>query len=143
MQRRRVHSLSDTNTVTNDHILIATIDESNGVNAHGLRASFITEPEVADANANGNWAIWCIPDEASLVPNTNTSALEAEDSNAFMWATGVYASSNQTPSHCDIELGTSRNCQRGARIVLVVTRGGVTTGSVRIRSVMTYFTKSL
>ena len=144
MQRRRVHSVNSVGGVGADHDNIATIDESNGVNAHGLRVSFICEPEDSNANATGLWVLFCLPDETSSIPVVSSTALEAEGSNAFIWALGTWAGSNETP-YCspEIAINTSRNCQNGARLVLRVNRSGVSAGQVRIRSTMTYFTTSL
>ena len=142
MQRRRVHTGTDQIAVS-QFTIVATIDESNGVNAHGFRASFIVEPEVADANANGNWVLYCLPDETSAQPGSTTAVLELEGSNAFIWALGTWAASNQTPYCKDIEIGTSRNCQQGARLLLVVQQEGITSGQSRVRSLMTFHTKSL
>ncbi len=144
MQRRRVHAVTSNLGVAVSHTLLATIDESNGVNAHGMRISFICEPENASANAWGTWALYCLPDEASALPVQNIAVLETEISNAFMWAVGTWAASNETP-YCSpaIDLGTSRNCQNGARLVLIINPEGVSAGLVRISSVMSYFTKSL
>jgi len=143
VKRRRVHALTSTGAVATNMQLIGTIDESNGVNVHGVRVSFIIEPENADANANGHYALWCMPDEISAVPVPSSALLELEGSNAFLWAVGTFAASNQTPTTINLDLGTSRNCQQGARIVLVVNREGVSAGNVRIRAVMTFFTTSL
>ena len=143
MQRARVHASSDSFGAGTEYSLIYTIDESNGVNVHGLRVSFIVEPENADANANGLWVLWCMPDEVPAVPSPSTGLMELEGSNAFIWACGAYAASNQTPFCKDLDLQTSRNCQQGARVVLVVRREGVSAGNVRIRAIMRCFTKSL
>ena len=140
MQRRRVHAISATGGSSLVVNLIGTIDETNGTNVHGVRGSFIVEPEDADANGNGNWAVWCMPDETSAVPVTSTASLELEGSNAFLWAIGTWAASNQTPYCKDFDLSTSRNCQAGARIVLVVDVEGLSVGNARIRSTLTYFT---
>ena len=122
---------------------MATIDETNGANVHGVIADFIIEPENADANANGVWAIFCMPDELSTIPVPTIALMEAEGSNAFVWATGVWAASNQTPFCKEIKLGTSRNCQNGARIVLKIYHEGVSAGLVRNLLSLVYFTKSL
>ena len=141
MQRRRVHaSTSNTGGAGAVLSLVGTIDETNGTNVHGLRCSFIAEPEAADANANGNWVIYCLPDEVSAQPGSGTPVLEVEGSNAFIWALGTWAASNQTPYCKDIEIRTTRNCQKGARIILAVDTEGLTTGEVRLRATMTYFT---
>ncbi len=144
MQRKRVHFATGTGGVGTQFNLTGTIDESNGVNAHGLFAQFICEPQDADANANGQWALWCLPDEASAVPATSNGALETEASNAFLWACGNWAASNQTP-YCSeaIRPKTSRNCQNGARIVLSVVNNGVSAGLVQCNRSLCYFTKSL
>ena len=86
MQRRRVHAITSTGGSSFVLELTGTIDETNGTNVHGVRASFIVEPEDAGANANGNWVIYCIPDEQSTVPVASTANLELEKSNAFIWA---------------------------------------------------------
>ena len=142
MQRRRVHASTATIAVAN-HTTIATIDESNGVNAHGLRVSFIVEPQDADANGNGNWVLYCLPDEVSAQPTSTTAVLELEGANAFIWALGTWAASNQTPYCKDIEIGTSRNCQQGARLLFVVFQEGISAGLSRVRTIMTFHTKSL
>ena len=140
MQRRRVHAISATGGSSLVLNTVGTIDETNGTNVHGVRASFIVEPEDASANANGNWAIYCLPDETSTIPVASTAILELEGSNAFTWAVGTWAASNETPYCKDIDMSTSRNCQRGARIVLVVDVEGLSAGNARIRSTLTYFT---
>ena len=130
--------------VANTADLVAVIDESNGVNAHNLHASFTCEPDSTDANAAGQWWILCIPDEASAIPVSTNAGLEAELSNAFIWASGLWVASNQTPYHSgDITFKTSRNCQNGARLVLGVFVEGITAGSTRCVKMLTYNTKSL
>jgi len=143
MQRRRVHTIQETVAVNTAVDLIGTIDETNGVNAHGMRCSFTCLPDQQNANADGHWVIWCIPDEATAVPPIGTGALELEASNAFMWAIGTWSGSNETPYCKDIELGTSRNCQKGARLVLSIRADDLTAGMLEVRASMTYFTKSL
>ena len=145
MERKRVHynsSLKAGTGATTD--LVATIDETNGVNAHNIHFSITIEADSTDANSKGQWVLWCIPDENSAVPSSSQAALEAEGSNAFLWACGLWAGSNQTPYNSgDIYLKTTRNCQRGARLVLGTHVEGVTAGSNRIDKMLTYNTKSL
>ena len=143
MQRRRVHAISATLGAGGVLNLIATIDETNGVNAHGLRGSIAIEPQDGGANGNGIWNLWCIPDESSTVPNGSFATMEAEGSNAFLWATGTFVVSNETPFNHDVAIGTSRNCQRGARLILQISLAGLTAGVARTNLLMTYFTKSL
>ena len=144
MQRKRVHAATGTGGTGTQFNLTGTIDETNGVNAHGLICDFTVEPENADANANGTWVLWCIPDEASAIPTASYGALELEASNAFLWALGNWVASNETPYNSGpIKMGTSRNCQNGARLVLSIHANGVTAGILRVGRTLTYFTKSL
>jgi len=144
MQRSRVHVESSNTAVSTNEQILYTVDETNGVNIHGLRIGFIAEPENVDANAWGMWVLWCIPDPVSAVPSITTTVLEAEGSNPYIWAMGVWAASNQTP-YClpETNLGTTRNCQKGARIVLDIRREGVSAGNVRITGFIRCFTSSL
>jgi len=144
MQRKRVHAVSNLPVVGGASILVATIDESNGVNAHNVHLSICCEPDSTDANGHGQWALWCLPDETSGPPTTTIGALEAEGSNAFLWAAGLWMASNQTPYNSgDITFKSSRNCQNGARLVLTVQVEGLTAGAVRVIQLLTYNTKSL
>ncbi len=145
MERKRIHMNTSLKTGTGSTVdLIATIDESNGVNAHNLHLNFVCEPDTAGANATGTWVLYCIPDETSGVPTSGIAELEAEGSNAFIWACGLWAASNETP-FCsgDVTFGTTRNCQNGARLVLAIDVEGITAGGTRINKMITYNTKSL
>ncbi len=146
MERKRVHfntvlAAGAPVTTTN---LVATIDESNGVNVYNIHIEFGCEPDSTDANGHGTWVLWCLPDEASNIPSSTISALEAEQSNAFLWAAGLWFASNQTPFNSyDIPIRTTRNCQNGARLVLSVVVEGLTAGSTRVTKKITYNTASL
>ena len=142
-QRRRVHAADQTGGAGTQLDVVGTVDEGPAVNIHGFRASFTTEPENADANANGTWTVWCLPRQSTAVPGSSIGSLETEADNPVLWAVGMWASSNQTPSEKDIELRTSRNCQAGTRIVLRIRREGVSAGNVDINAVMTWFQTTL
>ena len=143
-ERRRVHALSNTSGAGTTHTNVATVDETNAVNIHGVRISFVCEPEIMDANATGVWALWCLPRVTTAVPATTIANLEAEGDNPVLWMCGVWGGSNQTIYNLPItNPKTSRNCEAGTRVVLAVERGGVSSGNVRIKSIITYFTKSL
>ena len=142
-QRRRVHAGDSSAGVGTNLDVIGTVDEGPAVNIHGFRCSFNTEPENADANANGTWTIWCLPRQTTGIPATTLAALELEGDNPALWAVGLWASSNQTPFVTDVKLGTSRNCQAGTRIVLRVRREGVSAGNVDINAIMTWFETTL
>ena len=144
MQRKRVHAQTSVVSSTGRVLLTGTVDETNGVNFHNVHFGFGVEPENADANANGTWVLWCIPDAVSAVPATAISALEVEGSNPFLWAMGVWTASNQTPYNLgDQVIRSSRNCPRNGRLVLSVDVEGISAGNSRILSYVTYNTKSL
>jgi len=145
MQRRRVHASEIGALPLNNQVsLIATVDESNGINAHGLRACFTAiNTGATSAQSTGTWALFCIPDEISAVPGVDISELESEDSNAFIWAVGLWSSSTETPEKVEINIKTSRNCQRGARIVLRVRNNVQFSTNPSVQLMISYFTKSL
>ena len=131
MQRKRIHAGTFNPAVSAQSNLVGTITEANGVNVHGLWTDFSIEPENADANANGTWVLWCLPDAVSAVPAIGVGTLETEGSNPYIWACGTWIASNQTPFHGNVRPMSSRNCQNGARIVLSIFNQGVSAGLVR------------
>ncbi len=144
MQRRRVHYATATRSAGQTGVIDAPIDESSGVNVHGLRAGFMVEPQDADANAHGTWSLWCLPRESTAIPATSIAALELEADNNVLWACGIWGASNQSPyTKDDIAPKTSRNCPQGSRITLVVTVEGISAGVARLDLYSCYFTKSL
>ncbi len=143
MERRRIHAVTGTSGAGGTADVIATIDESNGVNAHGLRWRFAIEPENTDANANGTYALMCLPRQSTAIPSITINALELEADNPAIWAVGVWIASNQTPFTLEIAPKTTRNCPAGTRIVGRISFSGVSAGVVRQNQTMTYFTQSL
>jgi len=141
-QRRRLDAGSDAAVLNGTETVEITLDESDAVNFHGMHYCFSIEPENADANANGLWILFCLP--AQLIPLAdlpNTFAeLDNEDFLPYVWGVGCWTASNQAPFHYEFAPSTSRNCQRGARIVGRVTVTGVSAGNVRINQTLTGFT---
>ena len=117
-------------------------DKGQAVNIHGLRVEFIIEPEDADANANGNWAVWVLP--GGVIQNTDLpasgGAFGDEAFAPYLWGTGVFAASNQTPEKILFNPASTRNMQAGGRIVLEILMTGVSAGLVRQRTMITCFT---
>jgi len=139
--RRRIISASASSGI-NTEFLTLVLDESDAVNVHGLRVCFSYEPEVGDANANGFWIVWCLPAGQignTGLPNTLTE-LNVEDSNPYIWGVGCFTASNQAPYHMEFAPMTSRNCQKGARIVLELVTLGLTAGNARKIMITTCFT---
>jgi len=144
LERKRVHTAGGSPGAGSALILVANIDESNGVNVHNIHLSVTVEPEDADANSQGQWVLWCLPDKTSGAPSTTLGALEAEGSNAFYVAGDLWSASNQTPFVSgDVTFKTTRNCQNGARLVLTCHVEGTTAGLNSVHMLLTYNTKSL
>ena len=145
-QRRRLTYDSDSNSTldaSNADVTTINLDESDAVNVHGYRFCGSIEPENADANANGFWAVFCLPagvlNVALDLPSTE-GELNSEDTNAYLWGVGCWTASNQAPYHFEFAPSTSRNCQKGARIVAYVVKSGISAGAVRTNIVATCFT---
>jgi len=147
IQRRRLETASDANSTLNSNTVdrvILDIDEGVAVNLHGLRYCFSIEPEVGDANANGWWAVWCLPggiiQPTADLPKTIGEIGNDADISPYLWGLGCWTASNQAPYHGEFNPATSRNCQRNARIVAYVVKEGISSGAVRIIQTMTCFT---
>ncbi len=135
--------LSDNPAVGGSTFLTGTVDESNAVNIHGIICEFGIEPENADANANGTWALMCLPRSSTAIPALSTAGLEAEADNPVIIACGVWVASNQTPFNKQVIIKTSRNCQANTRLVLGLRNEGVSAGLVRHIMSLCYFTTGL
>ncbi len=145
-QRRRVAYESNSDALldtSNVDITNITLDESDAVNVHGYRFCGSIEPENGGANANGFWCVFCLPagvlSAQNDLPNTE-GELNSEDTNAYLWGVGCWTASNEAPYHFEFAPRTSRNCQRGARIIAYVVKSGISAGNVRINLVATCFT---
>ena len=145
-QRRRLDTTSNANSSLNvivpDEVSI-DLDETNVTNVHGLRYCFSIEPEVQDANANGFFAIFCLP--AGVIQNADlptTFGALGDDSEwgPYMWGLGCWTASNQAPFSYEFTPKTSRNCQKGARIIAYCVKTGISSGNVRINQTLTFFT---
>jgi len=89
-------------------------------NVHGFRAEINIESEVMDANSNGHWAVYRLPgnviDSGDFL--ATWSSFNDEDISQYIWGVGLWMASNQTPAHIVFAPGTTRNLQKGGRIVV-------------------------
>ena len=145
-QRRRLATTTNSNTtlnaVSSDNLQI-DLDETNATNMHGLRYCFSIEPEVGEANANGFWAVFCLPSgviQNSDLPNLIGEMGDDSDWSPYLWGLGCWTASNQAPYHGEFNPSTSRNCQKGARVIAYVIKEGISSGAVRIIQTLTGFT---
>jgi len=140
-QKRRVEVATGTAGVSNNFIDIA-FDNSTEVNVHSFRVDSAVEPQDTDANCNGIWAVWVLP--GGVIQNTDLplsfGAFGDEDFAPYLWGIGVFVASNQTPAHWEFTPKTSRNIQRGGRIVYHLLLAGVSAGLVRHNTSITCYT---
>ena len=143
-QKRKIVTTTTTKAAATSLSLSMDLNDADAVNIHGVRACISIEPENQDANANGTWALYCIPGgviQDSDIPAT-IGTLGSEDSAPYLWGVGCWVASNQGPYNHEFAPKTSRNCQKGARLLLRVTFDGVSAGNCRINAVITGFTTS-
>ena len=141
-QRRRLEAETSSSGVGTQSIATLTFDETDVVNFHGMHYCFSIEPVNGDANANGWWVLYCLPAEiiqAADLPQSFAD-LDNEDFLPYVWGVGCWTASNQAPFHYEFQPTTSRNCQRGARVLGVINIEGVSAGNVRVNQTITGFT---
>jgi len=130
--------------ISNNFIDIDFLDDTV-VNLHGYRAMCAIEPELADANANGILAIWVLP--GGVVQNsdlpTTYGAFGDEKFAAYLWGLKPWAASNQNPFNYEFVPNSTRNMQRGSRIVFQILIQGLTGGLLRLNTAQTGFTSQV
>lgn len=140
-QKRRIEVATGTSGVANNFIDIA-FDNSTEVNVHNFRVETACEPQDAMANTNGIWAVWVLP--GGVIQNAdlplNFGAFGNEDFAPYLWGMGVFISANEAPTTWSFTPKTSRNVQRGGRIVYQILFAGVSGGLVRHNTVVTCYT---
>ena len=142
--KRRVEVATGTSAIASNFIDIA-FDKGQSFNVHGFRVESIQEPENADANANGIWAVWVLP--GGVIQNADLPQTFGEFGDEkwapYLWGIGVWASANQTSNHVLFAPMTSRNLEAGSRIVFQLRVNGVSAGLVRHNESITCFTKAI
>jgi len=140
-QKRRLEVATGQSGVANNYIDI-DFEHSTEVNVHNFRVNTSVEPEDADANCNGIWAVWVLP--GGVIQNAdlplNFGSFGNEDFAPYLWGMGVFTASNQTPATWEFAPKTSRNVQRGGRIVYHILFAGVSAGLVRHNTAITCYT---
>jgi len=120
-------------------------DNDTVVNLHGYRAAVAIEPQDADANANGIIGVYVIP--GGVIQNSDLPATYGafgnEDYSPYLWGIIPWTASNQTPFHWEFHPKSTRNMQRGSRIVLDVLIAGISAGVCRLNTSQTGFTSQV
>ena len=143
-QKRRIVTDTDAGGIGAVDLTL-DLDDADAVNVHGMRFCASIEPENTDANANGFWAVWCLPSgviQTADLPISLSALGNETDGAAYLWGVGCWTASNQAPYHFEFAPKTSRNCQKGARLIFRIKKDGVSAGNVRINALMTGFTTS-
>jgi len=137
---RRMEVSTSEPAISNNFIDMQFLNDAM-VNLHGYRAAFIVEPTTGDANYNGIWAVWVLPNDTIQNADLPTTYGEFgnEDRSAYLWGMGPIAGSNQNPSNTLFEPKSTRNMQRNSRVVLQILIQGLSIGVVRLNTTQTGF----
>jgi len=138
--RRRLEVTSSAPGVSNNFIDLEFVNDAM-VNLHGYIAQFAAEPQDADANCNGIWAVWVLPGKTIQNSDLPTTFGEFgnEDRAQYMWGYGPFMASNQTPVHVEFNPKGTRNMARDSRVVLQIFIQGVSAGLVRLNTTQSGF----
>jgi len=137
---RRIEVSTSEPGISNNFIDLQFLNDAM-VNFHGYHCQFDIEPTTGDANYNGIWAVWVLPNDTIQNSDLPTTYGEFgnEDRSAYLWGMGTLSGSNQNPSHTEFAPKSTRNMQRNSRIVLQILVQGLSIGVVRLNTVQTGF----
>ena len=103
------------------------------------------EPQDGGANANGFIGVYVLP--GGVIQNTDlpqsAGAFGNEDFAPYLWGLTPWVASNEAPFLWEFAPKSTRNIQRGGRIVLDVAILGVSAGLVRLNTAQTMFTSQV
>jgi len=143
--KRRIETSTGTPGANSVSFIDVEFDHDTVVNVHGYRAMVSIEPQDADANANGFIGIYVLP--GGVITNSDLPSTAGEfgdeDLAPYLWGITPWNASNQTPYHFEFAPKSSRNVQRGGRIVLDIFIAGLSAGLARVNSVQTMFTSQV
>ena len=114
-----------------------TLVMDDTVNVHSVRVSVAIEPDTADANAHGMWALVSRAEAGGVLLDPTIANINAETATQSIWAIGSWAASNQTPYHFEVAPKTSRNITRGGAVRLSINNQGLTAGNLIASTVLT------
>ena len=136
MQAKRIQ-VNEANTGAGGQvnvILEVPAEPREQVNFHNIWIGVTTEPQDADANAQGSWILYVLPDPATAIPAWSDGFINLETINIQIIACGVWFASNETPFTLPpTQVKTSRNVNAGGRLILTSHSAGVTAGLVSNR----------
>jgi len=131
MEAKRIQVNEGNDGVGQSTIVVLDVPASprEEVNFHNIWGSVTVEPQDADANCQGTWALFVEKDIAKVIlPLTDTN-VNNEFDNYKIIACGVYSASNQSPYNAPaIHPLTSRTLPPLGRLILESTITGITAG---------------
>jgi len=138
--KRRLEVSTQTAGVTNNFIDLEFLNDAM-VNLHGYIAQAVIEPQDMEANSNGIWAVWVLPNNTVQNSDLPTTYGEFgnEDRSAYMWGYGPFAATNQTPAIIDFRPKGTRNMARDSRVVFQIFQQGISAGVARINTTQSGF----
>jgi len=138
--KRRLEVSTSTAGVTNNFIDLEFVNDAM-VNLHGYIAQFSIEPQDMEANSNGIWAVWVLPNNTIQNSDLPTTYGEFgnEDRSQYMWGYGPFNASNQTPYTMMFAPKGTRNMARDSRVVLQIFIQGVSAGVNRLNTTQSGF----
>jgi len=119
-QTRWINGETDALTTGGNHT--NEIQLQRAANVHNLKVEINIESEAMEANANGFWFVYAFPGDiigTADLPGT-WSAFDDEKTSQYIWGSGLWMASNQTPFHKEFMPKTTRNLPRGGRVFLQV-----------------------
>ena len=142
--KRRIEVSTSNPGISHNYIDVDFLDDTV-VNVHGYRAILGIEPEDGGANANGMMAVWVLP--GGVIQNGDLPATYGsfgdEKYSPYLWAMIPWVASNESPARIEFAPKSTRNMQRGGRIVLHIYIQGISAGMVRLNTVQTMFTSQV
>jgi len=143
--KRRTETSTGTPGASSVSFIDVDFVDDTVVNVHGYIAMVSIEPENADANANGFMAVYVLP--GGVIQNSDlpasAGAFGNEDFAPYLWGIVPWTASNQTPYNWKFDPKSTRNIQRGGRIVLDIFIQGISAGLARVNTVQTMFTSQV
>lgn len=121
MHRPKHFEVGTTNgTTSGSQVELFNYELTESMNVHGLRGDLCLGTPTAPAYIEIRWALLCQPDivGTSAVALSNT-VFNDDSVQALVWASGCALVDDNQIYERTIELGTSRNCEKGSRIILV------------------------
>lgn len=115
--------LYGTTTLTSGNQAEAVINTfTEAVNVHGLIGSIMFATETSSTIIGANWALCCVPEGLATSSdvvisdaNFNTSQLQY-----YIWLSGKCLVHRENLTTCDLRPMTSRSCQPGEQMCLLV-----------------------